>query len=124
VKKRKRAAAAPPSLAALYREITGDTDAHQGTIAAHFRALEPRRQRIITRRLRGETFAYIGECFGVTAAAAQSSVKLSMRAIGKAIAGQPRYHLAGRPHGYTRRDHRAGDAAAARQQAAVARSQK
>jgi hypothetical protein len=107
VKKTKRAKAAPPTLAALYREITGDTDAHQGTIAAHFRQLDTRRQRLVNRRLKGQTMAYIGESFGISSAATQSSIVLSMRAIRKAIAGLPRYHLVGRPTGYTRKDHRA-----------------
>ena len=74
-----------PTLTDLYRRYTGDLTAHQRTIGKHFRELDQRRQRIVTRVMDGLTYGDIGAEETISRAAAHSVVTDAMLAIRRAI---------------------------------------
>jgi DNA-directed RNA polymerase specialized sigma24 family protein len=81
---------------ALYEQTTGQT-AHQRRIDGQVRKLDPRRQRILRRRLDGAKLAAIGAELGISHGSVASAIKKSMEAIRKAIAGEPRFNHGGHP---------------------------
>ena len=86
----------PTTLKALYSFVTGDKLTHQRRIHAHYLRLTPRRRSLIDERLAGRPWREIGRVHGVSGASAQSAVILALRALRKAIAGEPRYNVVGR----------------------------
>jgi len=87
------------TLKAMYRQATGDTTTHQRTIDAHFRKIDPRRQRIVKARLAGESLYAIAAKEHVPHGTVASAVKRTIEAIRKAIAHEPRFNLIGHPGG-------------------------
>lgn len=84
------------TLKALYQQLTGDTDAHQRRIDAHFRKLPTRRQAMIRMRLTGASYEAIGASYGaINRASARTVITIAMERIRKAIAGEPRYQHRG-----------------------------
>jgi len=86
------------SLKALYAQITGDTQAHQRAIHAHYGRLDARRQRMLTAMVKGLNYHAIGDAEGITAASARESILRALERIRKEIAGEPRYNRVGRKH--------------------------
>lgn len=84
------------TMKALYQHVTGDEAAHQRRIDAHVRRLNPRRQRILRRRLEA-TLQDIADEEGCTHGSIASVIRKSMEAVRKAIAGEPRYNRTGHP---------------------------
>jgi len=80
-----------PTLTDVYRHYTGDLNAHQRTIGAHFARLEPRRMRIVAARMAGRSMDAIATEEGIGKGSAQSVIQAAMEHIRKAIAGEPRY---------------------------------
>lgn len=75
----------------LYQLVTGDRTAHQRSIDAHVRKMDARRRRILRRRTQGANLKQIAREEGCTHGSIQSVINRSMRAVRKAIAGEPRY---------------------------------
>jgi DNA-directed RNA polymerase specialized sigma24 family protein len=84
------------TMKALYQHVTGDDAAHQRRIDAHVRRLNPRRQRILRRRLNA-TLQEIANQEGCSHGSIASVIRKSMEAIRKAIAGEPRFNRIGHP---------------------------
>jgi len=87
------------TLKALYRQATGDATTHQRTIDAHFRKIDPRRQRIVKARLAGESLYTIAAREHVTHGTVASALKRTIERIRKAIAHEPRFNVIGHPGG-------------------------
>jgi DNA-directed RNA polymerase specialized sigma24 family protein len=88
------------TLTALYRHITGDDATHQTTIAARFKRLDKRRQRIVRERLAGRSLHAIATEFGVKHGTIQDAIERAMQKIRKDLSGESRYNRAGRtPYG-------------------------
>ncbi|MGA2270212.1 MAG: hypothetical protein ABSH44_17205 [Bryobacteraceae bacterium] len=83
----------------LYQQQTGDKTAHQRRIDGQLRRLDPRRQRILRRRIAGASLGEIGADEGCTYGSIASVIKKSMEAVRKAIAGEPRFNRVGHPGG-------------------------
>jgi DNA-binding NarL/FixJ family response regulator len=81
----------------LYQAATGDTAAHQRRIDGHVRHLDARRQKILHRRTEGASLAEIGAELGISHGSVASSIKKSLEAVRKAIAGEPRFNRIGHP---------------------------
>jgi DNA-directed RNA polymerase specialized sigma24 family protein len=81
----------------LYQATTGDTTAHQRRIDGQVRHLSQRRQVILRRRIDGQSLAEIGKYLEISHGSVASSIKKSMEAIRKAIAGEPRFNHIGHP---------------------------
>ena len=80
------------TLKQLYQDTTGDTAAHQRAIHGRLLHQPPRRQRIVQARIAGETLRQIANRENISHGAAADSIKKTMEAIRKDIAGEPRYN--------------------------------
>jgi hypothetical protein len=82
-----RPTTAPPTLQALYRQVTGDTNAHQRQIHARFLKQGARRRRIVNARLKHQTLRAIASQEGISHGSVASLLRKAMESIRKSIAG-------------------------------------
>lgn len=83
----------------LYRQETGDLEAHQRTIAAALARLSDRTQALIRLRAAGQSWRELAAPLEITHTSAKSSVCRGLASMRKRIAGAPRYHISGRGQG-------------------------